>query len=115
MLDRAMHQLGAFHLEVDRAGSGVDGFVQYVELLLDTAVETPVILVAAAGGENRHLRVLFEDALDGLQAGEGLRQIVETELDEGFAGLDFFLGVLKQRLYVGKPERDADVGKRGLA
>jgi len=42
--------LGAFDLQVDSLGAGGDGCFEHPQLLLDAAVETAGILMAAAGG-----------------------------------------------------------------
>ena len=68
------------------------------KLFFDAAVELAVVLVAAAGGQEDAVRVLFEELRNGLRALAGTAQVVQAKFKEDLAGLGFAPGVLEQVL-----------------
>ena len=99
---------GAFDFDVDGFGAGGDGGFENSHLLFDAAVEAAHVLVAAAGGEDGAVGVARQKLADGGDALFGLRQVVQAEFEEAFAGFVFTARVRQQRLGVGKTEGDAD-------
>src|SRR6185436_18864053 len=77
--------LRALHLHVDGLGASLHRRFEDADLLLDAAVEAPLVLVAAAGGEDAAIRLLRQERANRVDPALRLRQIVEAELQEPLA------------------------------
>jgi hypothetical protein len=99
---------GAFDFDIHGAGASLNSCIQDSELFGDAAVVTAMILMAPAGGEYGAFGILVEELADGAGALHWLRQVVEAELKEGFARVNFCAGVTEQLIYRWEPERDAN-------
>ncbi len=100
--------LGAFDFDVHGASAGVECGVQNPDLVFHAAVEFSVILMAPAGGQNAAFRMRGEKLADDGDALLGRGQVIQAELEEGFAGVGFAARVFQQLLRVGKAHGDAD-------
>src|SRR3974390_3268650 len=89
--------LGGFDLDVDGRGSVAHRLGEDGELLLDAAVESAVVLVAAAGGQHQAVRVEFQELADGASSSSRIIQEVQAKLQERFAAAGFPAGMFKQR------------------
>jgi hypothetical protein len=85
-------ELGGLDLDVDglRAGRGAGFENSY--LIFDAAVEPAVILMAAAGGENRAAGMAVEDGGDDGDPLFRADQVIEADFEEGFVRFSFTLG-----------------------
>jgi hypothetical protein len=103
------HDFGGLDFHVDGAGAGLNGEIENTQLFFDAPVKTAMVLMAAAGGENRATRILAEELRDSAGAHSRIGQIVEAELEEVLAGLGFALGLLEQARDIGQPKRNTDL------
>ena len=101
---------GAFDFDVHGTGASVQRGVQDADLILHTAVEFSVILVAAAGGQDTAIRVPGEKLADDGDAVFGGGQIVQTKFEKRFSCVDFTARVFQQLLRVGKAHGNANPG-----
>ena len=95
------HQFRRFNFHVHRTRAVLNTKIENFELFFNAAVEFAVVLMAAAGGQNRAGGVTFEKLRDGAGAGHGVRQVVQTELQEVLAGLGFSPRLLEKTRYIG--------------
>ena len=103
---------GAFDFEVDGLGAGGDGGFENAQLLFDAAVEASHD--SGGGGRWRESTQSVWRARNLRMAAtpcSGLRQVVQTELEEALAGLVFATRVRQQGLGVGEAQRNADARK----
>jgi len=94
--------LGGFDFDIDGLRAVLDRQVEQRELLFDAAVEAPMVLVAAAGGEDDALGKAIEEAANG---GGPLRRVIEkiqAEFKEGLTGFGFALRVFQQSGNIGQ-------------
>jgi hypothetical protein len=55
-----------------------------------------MVLMAAAGGQNYAIAVLFQNFADNFDAAFGIFQIIQAEFKEGFARISFAPRVFQQ-------------------
>ena len=96
---------------VDRLRARRDGRFEDAELLLYAAVETSVILMPAAGGEQRAIGMALQELADRRDAVLGVRQIVQTKFEKAFARLVLRAGVVQKLVHGREPEGDTDFWK----
>jgi hypothetical protein len=63
-------------------------------LILDAAIESPMVLVAPAGGQNPAVRVFLQDLANDFEALIGRRQLVQAEFEEPLTRGRFSSGML---------------------
>jgi len=110
-LDALGGKLGGLDLDVDGLRAGGCGGFENSYLIFDTAVEAPVILMAAAGGENSTAGMAVETGADDGDPLIGVAQVIEGELEEGFVRFGFTLGAFEQLRRIADAQGDADPGK----
>jgi hypothetical protein len=67
-----------------------------------------VILMAAAGGQDTAIGMCGEKLADNGDALFGSGQVVKTEFEKGFSGVNFPACMFQQLLRVGKTQGNAD-------
>jgi ABC-type transporter Mla subunit MlaD len=95
-------RFGGFDFDVDGLRAVLDGQIEQRKLLFDAAVESPMVLVAAARGEDDAVGKAFQEAADGGGALRRLIEKVEAEFEEGFTGFGFAMRVFQQRGNIGQ-------------
>ena len=103
--------LGGFDFHIHGLSPMIDGGVQNRQFVFDAALETSVVVMAAAGGEERRLWMRGEKRLDRGKTLFGLVEIIEPKLEERFPVLDFPFGMLQQGFDARQAKRDADFRK----
>ncbi len=79
--------------------------IEQRKLLFDAAVESPVVLMAAAGGEDDAVGKAFQEAADGGGALRRLIEKIQAEFKESFAGLRLRVARVPAKLGTsGKPK-----------
>lgn len=106
------HHLGSLDLDIHGARAALDCLRKDAQLIVDTPVELPVILVPPAGGKDRAVWIFSQERSDRFRAKRGIGQIVDPEFEEVLACLGLASRLFKQPGNVGQSERDADLRKR---
>src|ERR1043165_9034218 len=86
LVDAFGRGLGRFDLDIDGVSAAADGKLEDRELLLDTAVELAVILMAPARGDDETLGKLLEEAGDRLGPFARMIEKIDAEFEEDFTG-----------------------------
>ena len=97
-----------FDFDIDGLGAVAHREVENGQLLFDAAVESAVVLVAPAGGQNDAIGELFQEAANGLGPLAGLAQEVQAEFQKDLARLGFTPSVVQKCWYVRQAQRNAD-------
>lgn len=100
-----------FDFDIDGARPAVNGEAENAELIFNAAVELAVILMAAAGGEDSAVGIALQEIRNGVGAGNGIGQVIETELEKVFAGFRFAAGLFEQAGDIGKTKRNTNPGE----
>ncbi len=100
--------LGALDFDVHGPSTRVQRRIQNPNLILYAAVESPVILMAAAGSQDAAIGMRGEKLANDRDTLLGSGQVVEAEFEKRFARVDFAARVLQQLLRVGKSHGDTD-------
>src|SRR5215469_9553724 len=86
--------------------------VQNGELLFYAAVEFPMVLVPAAGGEHEAIRKLLQKFRDGLRSGAGVIQKIQPKFQKRLSDAGLSSGMIQQRRNIRKTKGNADARKR---
>jgi hypothetical protein len=76
----------------------IDGGIENRQLMVDAPFELSVVMMPAAGGENRAFRVGGREAADGFGAALRNLEIVKPELEKTLSVFHFPPGVFDQSI-----------------
>jgi len=88
--------LRGFNLHIDGGSAVVHREVQDRKLLFDAAVELAVILVPAAGGQDKAAGELIEKSAHGPRARARVVKEIQSKLEKGLASAGLSAGVFQQ-------------------
>ena len=86
----------ALDFQVDSLRSRVHRKVEKAQLFLDAAIKFSLVLMAAAGGQDDAIAVLFQNFADDFDAAFWIFQIIEAEFKESFTRVGFAPRVFQQ-------------------